>query len=132
MRKITDLDELKHSMKRIERINERIETLRAMAENTTQQIQNTPVQNTNMGDTLAKQVAQIVDWTAKLEEEKLDILIRKCEMEEKINKLPRLEREIMTARYIDEMSWAEVADELSYSEDYCKQIHTKAKKRLFG
>ena len=90
MRKITDLDELKHSMKRIERINERIETLRAMVENTTQQIQNTPVQNTNMGDTLAKQVAQIVDWTAKLEEEKLDILIRKCEMEEKINKLPRL------------------------------------------
>jgi RNA polymerase sigma factor (sigma-70 family) len=119
-------------MQRINRLNERIEMLRAMAENTTQQMENTPVQSSNMGDTLARQVAQIVDWTEKLEEEKLNIMMRKFAFEEKIDKLPRLEREVMTARYIDELSWAEVADILSYSEDYVKQIHTKAKRHLYG
>lgn len=132
LRKISELDEIRHSMQRINRLNERIEMLRAMAENTTQQMENTPVQSSNMGDTLARQVAQIVDWTEKLEEEKLNIMMRKFAFEEKIDKLPRLEREVMTARYIDEMSWAEVADILSYSEDYVKQIHTKAKRHLYG
>lgn len=54
------------------------------------------------------------------------------EAEALVDSLPAPMRQVLRARYMDGMSWAEVAEATHYSVDHCFTLHRTALRRLDG
>ncbi len=121
----TKLNDLRHVQDHIRFIEMKIESLRAQMVSISAKVNDIPVQSTRR-DILAQQIAQLDEWQRELDAEYLDIIQSQREAKREIQKLPVKYQDVLSARYLDGLSWQKVAEKVGYSERQCRRLHLKA------
>lgn len=77
-------------------------------------------------DKMAEQIAKLLDWRDEYWDAMLarQALVRQIESE--LERLPWAQRRIMSLRYIDALSWREVAQAAHYDRSRCFALHRAA------
>ena len=117
----------------IENLNERIARLRSALESCTPKpLTKMPKGTLVVQDKLAESVAKLIEMENELEQKKLDLAIRYEAVERWIDTLPPCQAQVIRLRYLDGMSWRQVARETGYSYDRAKHIHSDVLKKLYA
>ena len=74
-------------------------------------------------DPVGEGVARLVELEAELLQKIAGLEAHIRRVEAGIDALPPRQRAVLRARYVDGLSWREVAKKTHYSTDYCKKIH---------
>lgn len=78
-------------------------------------------------------VEAVENYTLKLIEKKRELYEAHTAAFTLINRLPPGKlNDVLSYRYLSALKWKEVADEMHYSEDYVKELHTAAIAELDG
>ena len=117
-----DLQTLRDRHNRIENLKERIERLRAAMELGARQLRVAPARNAARN--------KLEEDMAKLDELERELVGEVAAFEQEIRKaeqllegLPVREQLIMRLRYVDGLSWRQVARRAHYSERHCRRIN---------
>lgn len=108
---------------------EMLARMRSLAEKTTQMLSQAPV-HSGEADKLAAQVAAIIDFETEIIEEKLNLERRLLQIDKWLSTLPEQQGRVMRLRYVDELSWDDVAEQAPYSRRHCTKIHKAAVERM--
>ena len=81
-------------------------------------------------DRMASAVADIVDLQNELLRRIASLERERIRIEDEISALPAQQAKVITARYVDGMSWNRVAKETHYQREHALKIHAAALKRL--
>lgn len=109
---------------RIERLTERIARLRSATELAQQNMQH--VDGGIPEDKIAAQIAELEELENARMVQIAAVEARAQRVERELEALPAAQRLIMTLRYLDGLSWREVARKAHYSVDWCFTLHRKA------
>ena len=82
------------------------------------------------GDVMASLVAELVGLQDKYKAKMQQLLAAQAEVEDLIDGLEPVERQVMRCRYIDGLPWESVCVELSYSWRQTHRYHSRALKKL--
>lgn len=122
-----ELNEYRDDIKYIEGRLEDTEDIKAKVEKVTTIISLTKTNSSNenndkFADALSKLEELKIDCTEKMK----DLLIKKFEIDEKIEKLEQPYRNILFYRYTKGLEWNDVAKVLGYTRDYICELHGEA------
>lgn len=128
--KIKYLSQYKYLDREIDRKQRHIEEMRARLERTTPSLSLAPL-GAGAGDKMAGGVAKILDWEKEVAEDIDRLVDLKREIEGKIDKVdkPNL-REILKCRYLDCMTWEEVAAKTKYDCRWVHRLHRRALEQI--
>ena len=110
-------------------LERRIEALRDTLERTTLQLDGMP-HGSDGTDKMATLTATIVDLEKKLDKRRVDCEKEMQRAETVIDTLPDQQRLVMRLRYIEGLSWKQVAEKSNYAKRHCIRIHKKALERM--
>ena len=120
---------IRDKRQKIESLKERILRLRSAAELGTRKLQFTPG-----GSPSADKMA---DTIARIDELERQLVGETCELEQNIetveyliDQLPPYQRIIMRLRYIDGLTWRQVARRVAYDERHCKRINKQVLEKM--
>lgn len=122
------LQDLPVNERRIERIRERIRSLEDELTRITPKLDALP--GGAGADKLAAGVAQIIDLQVELTQAIIHLERERIRIETEISALPAQQAKVITARYVDGMSWNKVAKETHYQREHALKIHAAALRRL--
>jgi len=124
-----DIKNLRSNRSEVESLQERIMRLRSAMELGAQRLRLTPGGH-DIRDRLA-------DDMAKLDELERELIERTIQLEQDIRitelyitALPEQQRRVIRLRYVEGLSWREVAKVAHYSVDHCFAIHRQAIKQI--
>lgn len=129
--KITELKTLRSDVIKYQHIFDRVDALRDNLERITAQYGDEP-HGGGSGDRMSGMVAQIVDLLNNLCENLIEIEKKRYEAEQAIKALPAQQETVMYLRYIDGLSWGEIAEETHYNRQHLMKIHRAALERMKG
>ena len=129
--KITELKTLRSDVIKYQHIFDRVDALRDNLERITAQYGDEP-KGRGAGDKMSGMVAQIVDLLNNLCENLIEIEKKRYEAEQAIKALPAQQETVMYLRYIDGLSWGEIAEETHYNRQHLMKIHRAALERMKG
>ena len=108
--------------KELESLVMKYETLKASVERTVAIISLTPGHGQGVSRRLEDLEIEIVDLEKKLYEKKQELLDTQAEAKQYILQLPNQSAvDFLIRRYVDCMTWDEIAKELNYSTRYCRE-----------
>lgn len=122
------LDKVRTLKKRIDECDQMIEVIRYLAEPKGIDYASQPGSGLNK-DAIADVVAAMDELTGRWRDERLRL---DAELDEALGIIYKLEgREstlcaLLMYRYVSAMDWADVAEAMNYSEDYCYKLHRAA------
>ena len=124
-----DIRRLGELRSRIESLHERIQRITSVLEVCAVQYRNMPGSSA-CSDRLSSGVAKLVDLKQQLVDEQIgfEVEIQLAEIE--ISKLSELEQRLVRLKYIHGLSYAQIAERENYSESYCKEVISRARKKL--
>ncbi len=106
---------------------EQIVTLRSLAEKITATIRSAPAKLSGTEDRLARIVAKIVDLERTLDHDTAHYIERKVEATQEIDEIEDSRyRLVLEHRYLNNKTWAEIAEELGCSEQWVHTLHGRA------
>ncbi len=120
------------SIKQLERAirlkQEEIEELRSLAESITVKTGEEPVQTSGTSDKVGNIVARIVDLQREMEDSVMKYLDKRAECIGLLEKMQNIdEREVLYRRYIQDMTWEDVANVMGYTSEYVRgALHMNA------
>ena len=118
-----DLREVRKVRVRMDRIKEHIDTLRSAAEYG-ERIAHTGSGGSPTADKLPRIIARIEELTDELVSSALDYDVEVTLAEDAIDGLSESEQKIARARYIDGLSWRQVAERTHFSVGRCRNVNT--------
>lgn len=124
-----DLHCIREQRRNIDFIQERITLLRSAVEAGEHHL-HYGSRSGSTADKLSADIAKILDLEAKLVTVTAQYAEEADLAELWIRQLPERERTIMQLRYIEGLTWREVAERTHYSEGHCKNLNTKAQRIL--
>lgn len=110
-------------------LERRIEALRETLERTTPQLDGMP-HGSDGSDKMATITASIVDLEKKLDQRRVNCELEMQIAETVIDTLPDQQRLVMRLRYIEGLSWKQVAEKSNYDKRHCQRIHKRALERM--
>ena len=110
-------------------LERRIEALRDTLERTTPQLDGMP-HGSDGTDKMASITATIVDLEGKLDKRRVDCEREMQRAEIVIDTLPDQQRLVMRLRYIEGLTWKQVAEKSNYDKRHCIRIHKRALERM--
>lgn len=120
-----ELKSIRIHRKRIRELDEAIETLKSEMEKITPSMSDAPCKPTG-GDKRAGQIARMIEL-------KVERIERYTLLEEAVDNaetwlciLPEQQAKVIRARYIEGMSWEQVARATGYCKMHCHRIHDSA------
>lgn len=122
------LQDLTVNEKRIERMRERIRSLEDELTRITPKLDALP--GGAGADKLASGIADIIDLQTELVHAIVYLERERLRIEVEISALPAQQARVITARYINGMSWNKVAKETHYQREHALKIHAAALRRL--
>ena len=122
------LQDLTVNEKQIARLRERIQGLEDELTRITPRLDALPGGATK--DKIADGVSQILDLQLELIRAVIRMESERARIEFEIESLPAQQAKVITARYIDGMSWNKVAKETHYDRRWALKIHAAALRRL--
>jgi len=128
----TTIQELKQSRGRqakIKRLDEEIEQLKSAMESTTQALSLAPGGGA-VKDKLAEQMAEYMELIARRNEERIRAERLMEAVEEFIASLPEQQAKVIRLRYVDGLSWTQVADKANYGKRHCYKINEAVFKKM--
>ena len=126
---ISELKNLRSDVLTYQHIFDRVDALRDNLERITAQYGTEP-HGGGSGDKMSGMVAQIVDLLNNLCENLITIEKKRYEAEQAIKALPAQQATVMYLRYIEGMSWGEIAEEMHYNRKHLMKIHRAALERM--
>ena len=75
-------------------------------------------------------MAQIIDLQVELTQAIIHLERERIRIENEISALPAQQAKVITARYVDGMSWNKVAKATNYQREHALKIHAAALRRL--
>lgn len=107
---------------------EEIEELRSLAESITVKTGEEPVQTSGTSDKVGNIVARIVDLQREMEDSVMKYLDKRAECIGLLEKMQNIdEREVLYRRYIQDMTWEDVANAMGYTSEYVRgALHMNA------
>ena len=126
---ITDLKSLRSDVITYQHIFDRVDALRDNLERITAQYGDKP-RGQGAGDKMSGMVAQIVDLLNNLCANLIQIEKKRYEAEQAIKALPAQQATVMYLRYIEGMSWGEIAEDTHYNRQHLMKIHRAALERM--
>ena len=125
------LDQIRNYERRIERINEEIERLEAVATNTSPSLTGMPHNPSPTTSRLEEAVVKILDKEMELKQEKDKLEALRKEATATIAQLEKPdERDVLYKRYLETQTWEDIAAEMGYCERQIFRIHASALKKL--
>lgn len=124
-----DLRDVRKVRVRMERIREHIDTLRSAAEYG-ERINHNGNGGSPTADKLPRIIARIEELTDELVSSALDYDVELVLAEEAIDSLSESEQKIARARYIDGLSWRQVAEKTNYSVGRCRNANTEIARKV--
>lgn len=123
-----DLQEYYWTQRNIEKLEQRIDELMAIATKQTTRIKNDAdsIHGTGHSDRLGDVMAEMTDLREELREQLQEGLRQQLGIEYAIKELPEREKYLIRARYIDRKSWEEIAVDMGYSWKQVHRIHSEA------
>ena len=109
---------------RVEALQERIERLRSRAEYTQQQLGECGRSDPTR-DRLAEYVAELDGLERQLTGDMIALEKQLVVVDVELTKLPENKEKVLRLRYIEKMSWNDVAKKVHYNERYCRKIITR-------
>lgn len=128
----TTIQELKQSRGRqakIKRLDEEIEQLKSAMESTTQALSLAPGGGA-VKDKLAEQMAEYMELIARRNEERIRAESLVEAVEEFIASLPEQQAKVIRLRYVDELSWTQVAEKANYTRRHCTRINEAVLRKM--
>lgn len=115
--------------RKIASIDESIIRLRSEMERVTQVLSHAPAHSGNR-DKMAEQMRRLEELETARAREVADLEehIDQCRIW--LSNIPEQQAQIMQYKYLDGLSWNEVARKAHYSVGHCTKIHTAAKKKM--
>lgn len=124
------IKDIKGHRSKVEALQERILRLRSIMEIGSRQLSDMPGAKGAVKDRLSENIAKLDELECSLVNEIVfledNIRIAETVMES----LSEKEQKVMRLRHIDGFRWRKVAEIANYNEDYCKQIESKALKKI--
>lgn len=121
---------LKQTDKLTELINSNkltLQKLRDLSVSLTSNISIDKVQTTHHVDKTSADIAKIIDLEQKIDYETHELIKLKCEIWETISKIDDREyRIILQNKYLNDMSWDEIANDINYNIRHVHRLHGKA------
>lgn len=129
---VKTLQECRKRPARVLRLEESIERLNSTMTRMTQTLSITPAGGGVLGDKLAEQIARLIDLTADY----MSAIKREMEVRDEVtawlDTLPEQQANVIYHRYVEGLSWRQVAKATNYSEQHCFRIHEAALKKCVG
>lgn len=111
----------------INRLVNTVATLRSSLTSTGSQLKQDKVQTSGPKNTLEETITKIIDLEAKINARIDELVSMKQEAFTMINRIPDLDQQnILIARYIQNMKWDSIADEMDHEIRWVYKTHGKA------
>jgi len=125
-----NLYDIRAQQVRVSLLRERIKALQSDIERITQVPRNMPGGAGAGHDALSGKVAKLVDLKAQLADRVAALELAALETESLLEGLPEQQRAIVWLRYVEGLSWRQVARRTRYSMQHCFRIHEAALKKI--
>lgn len=120
-----DIRKIRVQREKIEFIQERITRLRSAMEIGTRQMQDVPGGSNYAVDRLAKDMAKLDELERQLCDAAVELRMEENYIAYSFRDLPERQRCVMELRYVEGLSWRQVADKMGYSIRYCLWLNNK-------
>lgn len=128
---IDDLRAVRDAHIQIQSLTERIARLRSALEGcTAKPLSKMPRGRSASRDKLGDDVARLLELEERRRKQIIDLEIRLEDVEKWIEGLPPHQAKVMRLRYVDGLSWRQVAKRAGYSYDRVRHIHSDAMGKL--
>lgn len=124
-----DIRQVRRQRQKVDELRERIICIQADIERTTAVIR-AAAGNGYATDTLASQMAKLVDLQQQLTDEAILLQYGISEAESVLDALPEQQAKVIRLRYIEGLKWWQVAQGAGFSESSCKRINKVALKKI--
>lgn len=128
---VKTLQECRVRRDRLLRLEESIERLESAMTRVTQILSHAPARGGADGK-LEEQIDQLVNLTATYAKRTVELEMMRAKVTEWIDTLPEQQANIIYRRYVEGLSWRQVAKVTNYSEQHCFRIHEAALKKCSG
>lgn len=129
---VKTLQECRKRPARVLRLEESIERLNSAMARMTQILSHAPAGGGVPGDKLAEQIDLLIDLTAAYAKRTVELETIRAEVTAWLDTLPEQQANIIYHRYVEGLSWRQVAKATNYSEQHCFRIHEAALKKCVG
>lgn len=121
-----ELNEYRENIKYIEEKLNDTEEIRSKVEKITTILSLTKTNNSGDSDKFGDAISRLEELKIDCTEKMQELLIKKFNIDEKIEKIEQPYRNILFYRYARGKNWNDVADELGYTRDYVCELHGEA------
>lgn len=128
---VKTLQECRIRRDRLKRLEESIERLESAMTRVTQILSHAPARGVEDGK-LDEQIDQLINLTATYARRTVELELMRAKVTEWIDTLPEQQASIIYKRYVEGLSWKQVARSSNYSEQHCFRIHEAALKKCGG
>jgi len=127
-----ELQEYYWAQKNIEKLENRIDELMAIAMRQTTTIKGDAdsIHGVGYQDRMGEVLAEIADLRTELKNQLQKSYEQQVKIEKAISELPEREKYLIRARYIERKSWEQIAVEMNYAWAQVHRIHAEALKLL--
>lgn len=112
--------QMRKTQERIEEIETIMQSVRAI------RYDKINVQSSPPEDRLASEMVRLETAREMLIQQAADYNLIYATIRSQINQMPKLYRDILAMRYLDELSWIRIATALNYADAYIRNQHGKA------
>lgn len=125
-----ELREYRWLVKNIQEMEDELAELETQATHITSSLKEDVVDYTSCKDKMSGQVARIIELQDTINEQLARMYVLQKNIREKISGMPEREKRLLTLKYIEGMTWEEVAVDMDYCWRQIHYIHSKALKML--
>jgi len=122
---VKTLQECRIRRDRLKRLEESIERLESAMTRVTQILSHAPARGVE-DERLDEQIDQLINLTATYARRTVELELMRAKVTEWIDTLPEQQAQVIFSRYVEGLSWAQVARRTNYSKDHCFTIHRAA------
>ncbi|NCD04457.1 MAG: hypothetical protein EOM00_16045 [Clostridia bacterium] len=121
-----ELREYRWLVKNIQEMEDELAELETQATHITSSLKEDVVDYTSCKDKMSGQVARIIELQDTINEQLARMYALQKSIREKIANMPEREKRLLTLKYIEGMTWEEVAVGMDYSWQHIHRLHSRA------
>ncbi len=121
-----ELREYRWLVKNIQEMEDELAELETQATHITSSLKEDVVDYTSCKDKMSGQVARIIELQDTINEQLARMYALQKSIREKISGMPEREKRLLTLKYIEGMTWEEVAVDMDYSWQHIHRLHSRA------
>jgi len=125
-----ELREYRWLVKNISNLEDRLLELESVATKVTTTLQQDVVDCSSNQSKMADQVASIIELQDTINEQLTKMYALQNKLQDKICDMPEREKCLLTLKYIEGLTWEEVAVEMGYSWQHIHRLHSIALRML--